>query len=306
MITDVAFGIILDDIATWRGELHMGVLGGGGPQTAWGMAAALGGGERVGLAAGIGHDLDDGQLAPLRNAQINLDGLRTTDQPTPRAWQLIEANGQRTQAWRVPHAALATQLARRIDLLPPSYRQARGFHWGIHPEQPDLDLAHALNYDSSRISLEAFRAPDHPLAQDTLRRLMQSCAIFSANEAETLAITGQALLSEAVRAFAEAGCRVLAIRRGTAGSDVWDFAHGVSVHVTALPTEVVDVTGAGNAYCGALLATLDQGVQEASCHAAAAAAYMVEQVGLPPRLPEQRAYARRFDMAWRSSTRQSD
>lgn len=305
MITDVTFGIILDDIATWRGELHMGILGGGGPQTAWGMAAALGGGERVGLAAGIGHDLDDERLAPLRSAQINLDGLRITDQPTPRAWQLIEADGQRTQVWRVPHAALATQLTRRIDLLPPAYRQAHGYHWGIHPEEPDLSLAHALKSNGSRISLEAFRAPNYPLSQDTLRTLMQSCAIFSANKAEALAMTGQALLSEAVHSFAEAGCRVLAIRRGAAGSDVWDFAHGVHVHVTALPIEVVDVTGAGNAYCGALLAALDQGVQEASCHAAAAAAYMVEQVGLPPHLPEQRAYAQRFDTIWRSSTRQS-
>ena len=38
----VAFGIIIDDIVFPDGATHMGVLGGGGPQTAWGMAAARG------------------------------------------------------------------------------------------------------------------------------------------------------------------------------------------------------------------------------------------------------------------------
>ena len=85
MITHISFGIILDDIVFTDGFTHMGVLGGGGPQTAWGMAAALGKGDTVGLVAGIGADLDPAALAPLHAAGINLDGVRTTGYPTPRA-----------------------------------------------------------------------------------------------------------------------------------------------------------------------------------------------------------------------------
>ncbi|MEP0761802.1 MAG: hypothetical protein HRF48_03610, partial [Chloroflexota bacterium] len=62
-------------------------------------------------------------------------------------------------------------------------------------------------------------------------------------------------------------------------------------------TAVVDTVGAGNAFCGALLARLDEGIGEATCHASAAASYLVEQIGLPPSLPDPRDYARRLDEA---------
>ena len=57
----VAFGIILDDIVFPDGHTAMGTLGGGGPQTAFGMRLpALAGWIeqcQVGLVAGVGHDL---------------------------------------------------------------------------------------------------------------------------------------------------------------------------------------------------------------------------------------------------------
>ena len=59
--TLIAFGVILDDLVFPDGHTLMGVLGGGGPQTAFGMRLpALAGWTdqvRVGLVAGVGHDL---------------------------------------------------------------------------------------------------------------------------------------------------------------------------------------------------------------------------------------------------------
>ncbi|MCZ7541748.1 MAG: hypothetical protein M5U29_17900 [Anaerolineae bacterium] len=133
MIDCVTFGLILDDIVLPDGTTHMGVLGGGGAQTAWGMAAALGSGASVGLVAGVGADLDAAALAPLRAAGIDLSGVRVSDLPTPRAWQVTEADGRRTQVWRVPPQTLGAQLARRWDVLPEAYRAARRFHWGDSP-----------------------------------------------------------------------------------------------------------------------------------------------------------------------------
>jgi ribokinase len=90
---------------------------------------------------------------------------------------------------------------------------------------------------------------------------------------------------------------VLALRRGAAGADVWDLEQGRGVFVPAVQTEVVDVVGAGNAFCGALVARLADGLDEAACHASAAASYLIEQVGLPPSLPDPADYARRLDEA---------
>ena len=64
MVDLVAFGIILDDLVFPDGHTVTGTLGGGGPQTAFGMRLpALAGWTEesgdVGLVAGIGRDLPD-------------------------------------------------------------------------------------------------------------------------------------------------------------------------------------------------------------------------------------------------------
>lgn len=298
MIDHIAFGIIVDDIVFPDGTTRMGVLGGGGPQTAWGMAAALGSGDTVGLVAGIGADLDEAVLAPIRAAGINLDGLRTTDLPTPRAWQVLEYGGRRTQVWRVPAHTLGAQLARGWEVLPPSYRGARMFHWGIHPgEGGALDFARELRGQGHRVSLEPFKPPDRPLSDDELRTLLESCDVFSPNWPEATRLVGSDDYPTVIERFRALGCRILALRRGAEGADVWDLAEGRGVHVSAVQTTVVDVVGAGNAFCGALVARLDDGLAEAACHASAAASYLVEQVGLPASLPDPAEYARRVSEA---------
>ena len=52
----VTFTIIIDDIVFPDGRTAMGVLGGGGPQTAVGMKLWS---DRVGLVANVGADLPD-------------------------------------------------------------------------------------------------------------------------------------------------------------------------------------------------------------------------------------------------------
>lgn len=298
MIEHIAFGIIIDDIVFPQGYTCMNVLGGGGPQTAWGMAAALGAGETVGLVAGVGTNLHTDALAPLRAAGINLDGVRITGLPTPRAWQTVEFNGRRAQVWRVPPETLGAQLARSWDVLPPSYRDARTFHWGIHPAEPgSYAFARELTALGRRVSLEPFRPPERPLSDDHLRDLLAACAVFSPNLREAQRLTGHEDERTVLDRFRALGCQTLALRRGPDGADVWNLEKGRGVHVPAVQTTVVDVVGAGNAFCGALIARLDDGIEQAACHASAAASYLIEQVGLPPALPDLADYARRLDEA---------
>lgn len=296
MIEYIAFGIIIDDIVFPDGHTQMSVLGGGGPQTAWGMAAALGSGETVGLVAGVGPDLDARALGPVRSAGIDLSGVRVTELPTPRAWQTVEASGRRVQTWRVPPETLGPQLARRLDVLPPQYRDARAFHWGIHPGEGNwLDFARWLREQGRLVSLEPFRPPDAPLDDDALRELLAACDVFSPNWDEAVQITGSDNYRAMLERFRALGGQVLAVRRGPDGADVWRLTEGRGVHVPAVDTAPIDVVGAGNAFCGALIARLHDGIGEAACHASVAASYLIEQVGLPPRLPNPADYARRLD-----------
>jgi sugar/nucleoside kinase (ribokinase family) len=298
VIKHVAFGIIVDDIVFPQGETHMAVLGGGGPQTAWGMAASHGTGEQVGIVAGIGDDLAEETLAPLRAAQIDLAGVRVTDFPTPRAWQVLENDGRRTQVWRVPVHTLSHQLKRGWDVLPSAYRTAPTLHWGIHPgDTASLVFAHNLRAKGHLVSLEPFKPPDSVMTDGDVRTMLEACDIFSPNWREAARIVGSDDYDTIIVRFQALGCRILALRRGADGADVWDLAAGQGVHVPAVTANVVDVVGAGNAFCGAFVARLEDGIEAAACHASAAASYLVEQVGIPPALPDPADYARRLDEA---------
>lgn len=297
MIDLVAFGIVLDDLVFPDGRTVMGVLGGGGPQTAFGMRLpALAGWAataNVGLVAGVGRDLPGEARAWLESAGIDLTGVRTTDLPTPRAWQLMEAGGRRTQVWRMADEVISAQLARSLDRVPPGYHTAMGFHLGVHPDDPSLEFARQLRTLPSHhraasslrfpiVSLEPFKPADHPPSDAALRGLCSAADIFSPNRVEAQSLVGRAAPEELARRLADAGARIVTLRLGAEGSLVYDGAR--HHHVPAIPVAVVDPTGAGNAYCGGFLAGYVQtgDALTAARWGTVAASFLVEQIGLPP------------------------
>ena len=305
MIDLIAFGIILDDLVFPDGRTVMGTLGGGGPQTAFGMRLpALAGWTEesgdVGLVAGIGGDLPDSARAWLAAAGIDLTGVRETELSTPRAWQKLERGGRRTQVWRVEGHVISAQLGRTLDRVPESYRQAKGFHLGIHPDEPDLDFIRQLHHlvgigipaYHPAVSLEPFKPADRPLSDGALRQLCSAADIFSPNVAEAQSLVGNGSPDELVRRLTDVGASIVALRMGPEGSLVYagsgathfsSASHLVPIHVPAIPTNVIDPTGAGNAYCGGFLAGYVQtgDVLTAARYGTVAASFLVEQVGLP-------------------------
>jgi ribokinase len=198
----------------------------------------------------------------------------------------------------MPVSALGVQLARRWDVLPESYRAAGAFHWGIHPgDDNSLAFARALTDGGARVCLEPFKPPDAPLSDATIREMLAACTVFSPNWLEAVQIAQTEDEPALLDRFRTWGCQILALRRGPDGADVWNLAEGRGVHVPAVDTTVVDVVGAGNTFCGALIARLDDGIASAACHASAAASYMIKQVGIPSALPDPADYARRFEEA---------
>lgn len=297
MIDLVSFGIVIDDIVLHDGTTYTGLPGGGGPQTAWGMAAVPGTGKTVGLVASVGEDFDTRLLASMRAAGVDLEGVRRTATATPRAWQYIDEKGSRVHRWQIPPAQSITLGTSLYNLLPENYREARSFHWGLHPENPALADAQHLTAMGKRMSLETFKPPQQPLGAAALRQIVTACTVFSPSWSEAAGMIGRSDHSTVIERFREAGCHMLALRRGAAGAEIWDFKAGQAVRVSAVPTEVIDPVGAGNAFCGAFLAALDQGLAEAACHAAAAASYLLEQFGLPAQLPTEADYQKRVAFA---------
>ena len=135
----VSLGIILDDVVFPDGRTQMGILGGGGPQTVWGMALAASSGAEVGLIAGVNQAFDRRLLAPLAAMRIDLAGVRANDLPTPRAWQLLEADGRRQHVWRVDQATSDLQTHPDAATMLQIYPDAKVVHWGHSPRSATPD-----------------------------------------------------------------------------------------------------------------------------------------------------------------------
>jgi len=282
MIDYFTCSLIIDDLVLPDGRTIMGVLGGGGPQAAFGMKLWAAGG--VGLCASVGLDLPAAAQTWLDEMGIDTAGVRRhPQQPTLRAWQVMEEDGRRTQVWRTPAAGIGAQLALGPERMPPAYWGARGFHFGVHPEHPNLLLAQALRGRGMTVSIEPFRPAAQPLTDAELEALLGACDVFSPNVEEARSLVGDGDPQTLVRRLGAAGASMVALRMGGEGSLIYQAQTGDLRYVPAVPVAVIDPVGAGNAFCGAfLVGWIETGdLRRAGQYAAVAASFLVEQYGLP-------------------------
>lgn len=192
------FTVIIDDIINPDGRSLMGAMGGGGPQTLYGYQLATSQRGVVALAAGIGQDdFPDhcrAWLAQMDCSEVALQ--RIAGARTPRAWQLIEEDGRRTQVWRTPaNPALYGMLRPAFDSLPPAFQAARGTALGINPSSPSLELMRALKQAASAAgglaAAETFCPATKPLSGDALHALVSACDVFSVNQLEAASMLGR-------------------------------------------------------------------------------------------------------------------
>ena len=228
-----------------EGSVAWGQVGGSGPQTLFGFALAAavlrrlrvgggGGGGGAGysplpslaLVAGIGGgDLPSAARLWLGEADAAFGvcrGVSWMPPPlaTPRAWQLVEGDGTRTQVWRKASSSgeggAEWEEARAAALLPPLsppsppspsspsslssicvprsvIRNARAHHAGLDPLNPKhaawlSALRAAAPPGTTRISAETFKECETFPSPRELRALLRPLDLFSPNEAEAASL----------------------------------------------------------------------------------------------------------------------
>ena len=200
--------------------------------------------NRAGAGAGAGTDGGgwegggvDGSDFISASATSTVVSSPSRYRETPRAWQITEHDGRRTQVWRTPACpALYAMLRPPAGVLPPSYANAKAFHIGVHPERPDLTLLNALKASNSEalISVEPFTHAQSPPTPERLRQLCTAGDIFSPNELEAISLVGAGTPLELITRLAAAGAAVVCLRRGEEGAIVHDAATGETWSVPAL------------------------------------------------------------------------
>ena len=273
------WGIIIDDIVFPDGRTAMGIPGGAGLYAALGMRLWT---PEVVLISAVGHDFDPQALLALG---LDDRGLQTTGYPTPRAWHLFEEDGRRTQIFRVPQEVVFEQLV-RAPLKWPLAEGVEAVHYMLrgNPEEEKMVLSLA----GQGVCLSAEPIVDGHTTQaerEVILRCLAYFELFSPDEEGAALLAGAQPPLQQLRELASRGPRVVSLRQGAAGSLVYERDAERAWRVPAAPATVVDITGAGNAYCGGFLVAWHKSrdARRAAAYAAVSAAVTIEQLG-PPRI----------------------
>ncbi len=273
--------LIIDDIVLSDGRTFMNQLGGAGTHALVGMRVWN---DRLGYVASVGSDLAPALRHALAEFGVDLQGLILREPyQTARAWQLFEPDERRIEIFRTSEEAFDEQKPRAEELAP-AYREARGFHlqWGTLDELGDLiDTLRAANpacrlvWEPSPVQL------GEPAAH--FRRIFAQVDLFSPDRGEAEQITGQTEPIAMLAALLDMGLPLVALRMGAAGSLVASASGELWRVPAAPPARIVDVTGAGNSYCGGFLTGLGDGLEplDAALRATVSASFALEQFGLP-------------------------
>lgn len=270
--------IVLDDLHHEDGRADLGVLGGSGFWAAFGASLVS---DQVAVTCKVGDDFEP-YYPVLARLGIRSDGLVRRGEHTSRTIVTYPQPGQRHEqplpSWE-EHVAMRTMVDEFPEAVahPGSYYVFRDFHPGfweglldvVEPQVPVL-----------------WEIPGAICRPDQRRRVgevLQRTGLLSINREEAEGLTGKREESAQLAALHDLGARVIALRRGSRGCVTSDGSRCWWATPPA-GVEVVDVTGAGNAFSGALIAAWRSNggdAKAATLAAMAASAVTLTQVGPP-------------------------
>jgi ribokinase len=245
--------------------------GGKGANQALGAARA---GACVRMYGAVGRDaFAEPALALLVTGGVDLGGVARVLAPTGCATILVDAHGENCIAVVAGANALADSTTIPDSLLTPDAIVVLQHEVPAHANATLIVRARRLG---ARVALNA--APARPLSIELLRQV----DVLVVNEAEATA---------AVPPVADAPKLAVAITLGARGAML--RFDGSIYSAPAPKVAVVDSTGAGDAFVGALVAALDAGAvpAEALRFGVAAGALACTAAGAQPALPDRAAIA---------------
>lgn len=242
--------LLVDDIVLRDGRTLMGEPGGAVLHAA--LAAALWG-AKVGICSVAGTDYPPQALDALAARGVDLTGVRRLDRTGGRAWLLYEPAVRRT----VHHLDCPSHddVSPTLADIPTGWLAARVFHLAPMPLPRQRELARGLAAPAGTeriVSLDPFEL----VVAETLAAwhdVLAHVDIFFVSEDEWR-LDGDA--EGLVPALAGPRLRQVAFKRAANGGRLLDLRGGRSRTWQSRRRELVDATGAGDAFAGGFLAGL--------------------------------------------------
>lgn len=256
-----------DDLCHWKQP------GGGALYSALGAHVW---GVDVAIISTVGADYPNQLLKSLTDAGIDISGIRRVQSQSLGLWLLYESGGRRHQIEKASGSTFS-----ELDGARPHLSEISGNIQGVH-------VAPQTEWAQRQTIVEAIQM-GVPVTQDLLiepfidaeayrsGEAMVGTTVFLPSEQEVHQLWG-AIETDALYddLRAKVDLQMLVVKRGAAGADV-ATPKGVR-RVPAFSMDVVDTTGAGDAFCGGFLVGLLQtgNAVDAAMHGAVSASFIVE------------------------------
>jgi sugar/nucleoside kinase (ribokinase family) len=276
----IAGNLTIDDTVLPDGRTAMGAIGGDVFYT--GLGAVLWT-PRVGLLSRVGDDFPAEHLERIRLAGLDTTGLVGYTGPSIRYWALYEWDGRRHFISRNVEDRLDA-LSPEPEDLPAHYAQsARAVHVAAMPFGQVDRLVRAASSLPARPSISLDTHEDFVAGyQDRLIDLLPLLGAFLPSREEVTLWFGDDDPERRIGELLALGPPVVAIKMGADGALVQVRGQSRPAHVPVVPVAALDVTGAGDAFCGGFAARLMDGADahEAALAGAVSASFAVEAYGI--------------------------
>lgn len=268
--------IIIDDIILADGQSSMGNLGGGALHAVMGMRVWT---DKVGLVSIIGSDFPD-SLSDKLSQYFDTSGFVIRSIPSPRAWQLFESDGKRNEVFRTSYDQMRDNLCKTYEF-PKDYRTLDGVHLHCAPKDVPNWCDFLRTRGSPVIIWEPWDLFCIPENRDLFKSYVKQVDIVSPNIEEGYKLTGKSTPHQIAVELIKEGAKIVALRMGSQGSLVASV-DGSMVDIPAYPINpIIDVTGAGNSYCGGFVYgyVKTNDFFQAGCYGATSASFSIQQFG---------------------------
>ena len=245
--------LLVDDVVLADGTTRMGQAGGALLYSALGATLWD---ARPGLVSVVGDDYPTEVLEALQQRGADLSGVRALAGPGVRTWLLYEGHVRRL----IHRLGCPTheQVSPRPALIPSEWYGTRAFHLAPMPFDVQRTLVASLRDPGGRfLSVDPHLAVTDETLDDWQKVLAHVDAFFPGGD--ELLLEGADTNPEQVLPRLVSGrLRFVIFKRGVSGGIVYDAHSGCFHRWTARTNNVVDPTGAGDAFsAGFVLAHLE-------------------------------------------------
>lgn len=273
--------LTIDDVVLPDGTTRMSSLGGNSLYAALGARLWQPG---VGIVTRRGDDFPGDLTRVLLSLGVSTGGIVDIPGPTVRNWVVYETGGERHWIYRTPRER-SRQVAVQAQDVPPAW---------LAGEPPPVVHIAAMPIEAAEAIVEAVRraAPRAVITLDThedyvadyrqrLRALAAKVDAFLPSRSELADLVGFDDPQRALVSLTSLPTPIIVVKMGADGALIWDKASGAVYEMGIASGAVVDVTGAGDAFCGGFAAGLSLGLkaQESAIRGAISASYAVADFG---------------------------